>query len=1346
MPSETVMRPPADVPLTLVTLGGFALRDTRGEQLLGPGKPLALLVYLAASPGRTASREHLIDLLWADADPERARHALRQALWQLRQVLGEACLDGKEEIRLACDVGLDRNRFLAAIEAGELATALSIYGGPFITAFASPGGAAFEHWADGERLQLQSAFLRAAELHARRSLARGSPRDAITVSRRIKEFDPDGQSGPRLLIEAHLASGDALSAASEAERLLWRAREDEVELEPASEAMVRRALGRTTADESSGPTEVPATTRLTAELVGREREFATALAAWADARQGSPQHVHLVGAAGLGKTRLLLDLEARLRSSSARVRYLRAHPGDRELASSLASELARALASLPGAKGVSPEVAATLVALDPGLASHYDARADTATAAEAVRRRTLALAELARATAEEAPHALLIDDLHWADAESLTILEGLLARLDHTGILIVTATRPLGTIQLRSEARQAVALEPLTEEQVTELLESLARFPDAAHAQRIGHQLHLAAAGNPLMVLELLSLASEREALRIEGEQWVGPALTSREPVFSERDGIRQRLAQLGPEARRVLGALALAGTPLEHELPGEGVARPAQPLSTQLMLLARLGFVEDRHGILEPTHDEIASAAAAMDPVEEQRLRRALGRAFESRSSNSQSALRRSAHHYAQVRDSASLARLVKRARQQERHAGHDRSSLDKLLDQLVGGDPALRSEVRRLCPIRERLPINRMAVTAAAVVALLGVVLWRRSHVLAAAADSWASSVVLEVAWEGDGLPSWRTARIAIDPVNWDPERSLALGAPVLRNEPFVSWGMLGGYSLSGDTLLMSSTEDSASTGSQDILLIADGLHEVLTTTPGDDVNPAWTVDGRGYFLTTTRWSGTGPDDYSIGYHQLGADEVVPVARTPAREEFPVHSPDGTRVAYGLVPIQGGPVSLCVATFAGEQLACLPVEGAETIQPIAWADHDEVVVILSIGARRSLERMDTRTGRREQLLPHEAQTAAVDPGGEVLACICIDPARDEPRLYVSPLTAVDRGAWIDAPSEFPVGQVRMVKGRRTRPHLESLAIVADSVAPTGHQYQLRVVGRGTDGAPVAFDSSTVRWRILDGEGARIDARSGLLTMDRDGMVHIEVTAGGWRSATHTIRFRRASAALLLEEPWDAGALQARWRAFGRPSPFTGIHQVMGRALFPNGDNSFPSGVYSLASWPAGAGLTMEAPVAIPVNQPLHQTLNFGFRASTDSAVLEQWDHRTGGPPGTAASSIGTCGLAYPAGEGFAAWSRLSLDAGRRQAMIAVTRELGDGTPRMWRVTVFSDGRCGIAIDSVPIAISTSSVSLNHQLRAWLMGKSHGTTNVIGQLRLWRGDPGGVDWTRVQQ
>src|SRR5688500_16503523 len=82
----------ADARLTLVTLGNAALQAvaTSGPvTLFEIGKPVALVTYLACAPDRTATREHLLDLLWGDVEPEGAKHALRQTLWYLRKRLGD---------------------------------------------------------------------------------------------------------------------------------------------------------------------------------------------------------------------------------------------------------------------------------------------------------------------------------------------------------------------------------------------------------------------------------------------------------------------------------------------------------------------------------------------------------------------------------------------------------------------------------------------------------------------------------------------------------------------------------------------------------------------------------------------------------------------------------------------------------------------------------------------------------------------------------------------------------------------------------------------------------------------------------------------------------------------------------------------------------------------------------------------------------------------------------------------------------------------------------------------------------------------------------------------------------
>src|SRR5437667_153847 len=53
-------------------------------------KHLALLVYLARSPRKSRTREHLVGLLWSDRDEKQGRHSLSEALRVLRRVLGDA--------------------------------------------------------------------------------------------------------------------------------------------------------------------------------------------------------------------------------------------------------------------------------------------------------------------------------------------------------------------------------------------------------------------------------------------------------------------------------------------------------------------------------------------------------------------------------------------------------------------------------------------------------------------------------------------------------------------------------------------------------------------------------------------------------------------------------------------------------------------------------------------------------------------------------------------------------------------------------------------------------------------------------------------------------------------------------------------------------------------------------------------------------------------------------------------------------------------------------------------------------------------------------------------------------
>src|SRR2546429_1645350 len=118
-------------------------------------KHVALLVYLARSPRRSRTREHLTGLLWSDRDERQARHSLSEALRVLRRALGdERLLADVDQVRLASDaVTLDCDRFAELCERRDWTPAAALVDGEFLEGLAIPEATDFENWLAAERAQ-----------------------------------------------------------------------------------------------------------------------------------------------------------------------------------------------------------------------------------------------------------------------------------------------------------------------------------------------------------------------------------------------------------------------------------------------------------------------------------------------------------------------------------------------------------------------------------------------------------------------------------------------------------------------------------------------------------------------------------------------------------------------------------------------------------------------------------------------------------------------------------------------------------------------------------------------------------------------------------------------------------------------------------------------------------------------------------------------------------------------------------------------------------------------------------------------------------------------------------------
>ncbi len=681
-----------------------------GEEILvfGPGKPLAMIIYLSMAPERTASRNHLTDLLWADADLERARQSLRQALWQVRRKLGDTALSGDADlVTLHLALPADYLEVGSALRNSQFEEAVRLYEGDFLSEFGVPGGAGFEHWADKARDRLRSGWMRALDVLARERLDRGAVREAVMLARRLRDADPGNESVWRFLLETLLLAGDVFGSGIEADALESFLAEERREPEPQTIPFLTRI-------RAMPPLSTPAPgVALTAELIGREGEFRRITQAWERARAGEGRHLHLSASAGLGKTRLLRDAERRLRAMGGRILYLRAPPGPRQIAYAFAAELARALIVLPGASGVTPAVMATLLALDPSLPTGYQGAPDPSEGTEALRRRTLALADLLVAVSEEAPLALLLDDMHWVDRESLQVLTGLLARVPGTATLIVTAGRPIRGRALVEGDAEVLALVPLTEPQVEALVMSLGALPEADWPHTLVQRLYEASAGSPHLILESLQLALDGGWLVLDDRGWSCHEPSRFTAELPTGDAMRRRVEGLDVPSRLLLSLLAVAAAPLRVGVLANAAGTSEDEVIARLAVLELRGFValvEERWRL---GHDELADVALRGTGAEaHQSLAQRLGTALGAESTDSFFDRQRAVELLIAGGDEDAIGPLFRRWLASEPRLRDPRTDRE-LARALLGGaaTPERVRQILRLRPLHKRMGLDTQA-----------------------------------------------------------------------------------------------------------------------------------------------------------------------------------------------------------------------------------------------------------------------------------------------------------------------------------------------------------------------------------------------------------------------------------------------------------------------------------------------------------------------------------------------------------------------------------------------------------------------------------------------------------
>jgi DNA-binding NarL/FixJ family response regulator len=300
-------------------------------------------------------------------------------------------------------------------------------------------------------------------------------------------------------------------------------------------------------------------------LVGRSAELRTldGLLDGAAAHRGGA--VELVGEPGIGKTRLLAELGRRADARGMLVLSGSASEFERDLPFWVfVDALDEFVAGLPPGTldGLDADLRSQLGVLLPSLPSR-----DAPHAVEDERYRThRAVRRCLEVLAGRTPLALLLDDLHWADPESVDLLGALLRRPPAAPVLLAVAMRPrqvperlTGALQRARPAR--LELGALTEDEARELVGG--RAVDGLYAE---------SGGNPFY-LEQLARSAARSTAVDHGLDVPGAVAAA----------LAGELALLAPATRRILEGAAVAGDPFVPELAAAAADLPEPAVAEAL-------------------------------------------------------------------------------------------------------------------------------------------------------------------------------------------------------------------------------------------------------------------------------------------------------------------------------------------------------------------------------------------------------------------------------------------------------------------------------------------------------------------------------------------------------------------------------------------------------------------------------------------------------------------------------------------------------------------------------------------------------------------------------------------
>jgi DNA-binding SARP family transcriptional activator len=562
-------------------------------------KHFALLTYLALSPSRSRTRDHLVGLFWPEQPDRKARKSLDMALHRLRRVLGEERLSSaKDAVVLSGDqLDVDVLRFSAEARAHP-DEALRLVRGEFLEGFHLDAAQEFEDWMTSERRRYQELATAALVATGERRLAENRLEEATDLAHRALGLAPRLEPAAALLMRARMLAGDSAGALTAFQDFAAAIREIGEEPNRALSTLADRVRSEASARPKISPTETEP------PLVGRQQLHKAVFEAVSGTR--SPRALLITAPPGMGRSRLLAECVRRSEVDGAVVVQTRAVESDQDAPWSALRLLIRAgLATAPGLPAAPRSSLAALAELVPELAERFTPRP-----VRDVSDMAAALADVLGAISEERPILIGLDDAHWADGPSLAALGTALGKLTKSSVLlVVTVAQGVGEPPRELDRLQGdighdipgltVRLGALDQGDLAALVAALAPWcRDAADRDRLTRRLAFETGGSPFFAVTLLGSLAKASTLQKDFVSWPPPRGThGAPPPFSVpsvvKRAIQVRAGELATEELAVLRAASVCGQALDCGLIATVAGVPVDTVERALPAFERRQFVQ---------------------------------------------------------------------------------------------------------------------------------------------------------------------------------------------------------------------------------------------------------------------------------------------------------------------------------------------------------------------------------------------------------------------------------------------------------------------------------------------------------------------------------------------------------------------------------------------------------------------------------------------------------------------------------------------------------------------------------------------------------------------------------